>query len=105
RAREWAWPRGAALLENDAVLDLDLRAGRHRLDLRHGHPVARFDDTRRGELVVQLPQHLAGHGMDDGDPVTPQADDRARLHAVHRREIDHDAADIHVDDEATLGWL
>jgi hypothetical protein len=58
---------GWRLLRDDAVFDLDLRAGRHRLYLGDGEPLADLGHAQRGDLVVELAEHLAGDRMHDRD--------------------------------------
>src|SRR5688572_2284965 len=72
----------AALLQDDAVADLDLRAGGDALHLGHGKALAELDHPRRRHFLVELAKHLAGDGMHDGNAVTAQADHTSRLHAV-----------------------
>src|SRR5262245_31339586 len=55
--------------DDDAVFHLDLRSRREALDLDHGELVAHLDDFPGGDLLVELPQELAGDRVNNGDLV------------------------------------
>src|SRR3989442_1630289 len=95
--------RQAGSPNDDPVLDLDLVAGGDARQLDHGELVPDLGHAPRGDLLVELAQELAGDGVDDGDLVPAHADLGARPDAVLAVEIDHDAARVHEDHEATVG--
>src|SRR5215468_2547353 len=63
-----AFTGGRRSADDDPVLDLDLAVG-NAGDLDHGELVLDLGDAPRRDLLVELAQELAGHGMHDGDLV------------------------------------
>src|SRR5438445_3789831 len=95
----------ATLLRDNAILDLDLRARRHRLKIGDRESLPDFGDTCDADFFVELAEHLTGHGVDERDLVAPQAHDGPRPDAVGRDEVDHDPRRVHVDDHPAPGHL
>src|SRR5262245_66345313 len=72
---------------DDPVLDLDLAVGDAR-KLDHGELVLDLGDASGRDLLVQLAQELAGHGVHDRDLVAAHAHLGSRLDAVLAVEVD-----------------
>src|SRR5437016_5000852 len=72
----------AALLRDNAVLDLDLRARPNRLEVGDGEFLTDLGDARGADLLVELAEHLARHRVDDRDLVAPEAHEGTRPEAI-----------------------
>src|SRR5262245_5858465 len=87
--------------DHHAVLHLDLRTRGQVLDVDDRELLTNLGDLPGRDLLVQLAQHLASDGVDDGDLVATHAHDAARTDPVAAGQIDHEPGRVHVDDKAT----
>src|SRR5438552_17888817 len=90
------------LFRDRAILDLYGSAGRDALKLRHRELVADLRDARGRDFFVEIAEHFARDGMDDGDAVAAKAQERPRTHAVGGAEVHGDARRVHVQHEPLL---
>src|SRR5262249_3946263 len=83
-----------------AVLHLDLCSRGQVLDVDDREFLTNLGDLPGRDLLVELAQHLARDGVDDGDLVATHTHDTPRTDAVAAGQIDHEPGGVHVDDIA-----
>src|SRR5258706_4478331 len=77
---------GGRSTDDDTIFHLDLRSRWRLLDLDDRELVSDLADLAARDFLVQLAQHLARDGVDDGDLVPADAHDAAGPDAIASRQ-------------------